>query len=360
MSLCPYCKTSLQLYVALSRAINFQRVRVLALDYEDKQRSTRSESVEGSVRTLNVVDRGLLEAASLRPSTGVSAVAPAMACSSSSCLGSPIAKIASTSSAAHVVPRSTATAAPSTTGTPVAEVPSSFCDLGFNSICDSGGMALTSNFDSGFSVDIQHGDLSIPWSPIAQLRGSCPSDIDDTSPLLASSHVSHVTTRRSNMPRISTLWGSRYFERQTDAQCGKHALNNLVGGPQFLETDLLTACLKVIAETDESREDHACAAGWYSHSVLARALQDTVPPRWRLRLSPMLECDLSNFCSNPLIYGALMNQSNVHWISIVKHAGFLWEVDSQATPRRLRDEDLLRLLRQHPSTYPLLDNECDC
>ena len=155
------------------------------------------------------------------------------------------------------------------------------------------------------------------------------------------------------------LWGSRYFERQTDAQCGKHALNNLIGGPQFLEADLQTACSEVVAETGESREDHACIAGWYSHSVLGRALQDTVPPRWRLRLSPLLECELSDFYTNPLICGALVNQSNIHWICVVKHANFIWEVDSKSAPRRLRKKDLMFLVRSHPCTYPLLDNDCD-
>ena len=49
-----------QLYVAMSRGISFSRVKVVALDYEDKQRGARSDSEIGSVKTLNIVDKALL------------------------------------------------------------------------------------------------------------------------------------------------------------------------------------------------------------------------------------------------------------------------------------------------------------
>ena len=48
-----------QLYVALSRATSFACVRVLALDRDDTQRGTRSSSEDGSIKTLNIVDRNL-------------------------------------------------------------------------------------------------------------------------------------------------------------------------------------------------------------------------------------------------------------------------------------------------------------
>lgn len=44
------------------------------------------------------------------------------------------------------------------------------------------------------------------------------------------------------------LWGDRYFEKQQGARCGQHALNNLVGGPQFNASDLAEGCKQVVAE----------------------------------------------------------------------------------------------------------------
>ena len=70
----------------------------------------------------------------------------------------------------------------------------------------------------------------------------------------------------------------RYFEQQSLARCGMHALNNLVGGPQFVPDDLERACAQVVAESGEPVTDHATSTGWFSHSVLGSVLQELIPP----------------------------------------------------------------------------------
>ena len=136
-----------------------------------------------------------------------------------------------------------------------------------------------------------------------------------------------------------------------------HAVNNLVGGPHLSPADLETACAQVVAETGESMADHATNTGWYSHSVLWRVLQETIPPRWRLRLSPMDTAEIFHFCEDNLIYQVLINQNGQHWTAVVKHAGILWHVDSCDVPRIILDNEFEELLCHHPETYPLLESE---
>ena len=106
---------------------------------------------------------------------------------------------------------------------------------------------------------------------------------------------------------------------------------------------------------------YACVCVWMCLRVCAAAcacvLQETVPPRWRLQLSPMDRADIFQFCNDALIYGALVNQHGQHWIAVVRHAGMLRHVDSCHSPRVLSDLDFATLLYTHPETYPLVDND---
>ena len=78
-------------------------------------------------------------------------------------------------------------------------------------------------------------------------------------------------------------------------RCGKHALNNALGGElQFTNEELEAACDTVNAESmypddngvlnPEERENHIAADGWYSEQVLAKALERT--HHYRLASSP--------------------------------------------------------------------------
>ena len=90
--------------------------------------------------------------------------------------------------------------------------------------------------------------------------------------------------------------------------------------------------------------------------MLAVALQNTVPPRWRLLLNPLEKANLFYFISDFGMLGALVNQNNAHWVAIVKHASMLWLVDSCADIVRLSTTALVRLIDEYPSTFPLVED----
>ena len=88
------------------------------------------------------------------------------------------------------------------------------------------------------------------------------------------------------------LWGSRYFEEQAPGgKFGQHALNNLIGGPQFDDAFMEEAFRLVMEELPhEPAALHRRGAGWYSHSVLAKALDVTCPALYRLLFRPVASC----------------------------------------------------------------------
>ena len=104
--------------------------------------------------------------------------------------------------------------------------------------------------DTGEDVEFMHGDLPVPWSLLAHQRSLCCSDLPSgaVAPerIVSAPSNSQATRFRSFACRAS--WTDRYFEGQTLAHCGMHALNNLVGGPQFTPPDMATACVQVVAE----------------------------------------------------------------------------------------------------------------
>jgi hypothetical protein len=158
----------------------------------------------------------------------------------------------------------------------------------------------------------------------------------------------------------SHAWGDRYFEGQVRAECGQHALNNLLGGPQFLQVDLQRAARRVLAATDEREEEHIRPGGWYSHSVLATALRDQHPDAetdeaspWKLHFNRLGQADYRAVLDDELACGALVNQNNAHWIALVKHEGFLWHVDSQRTPTPMSEASFRETLRRYPDAFPV-------
>ncbi len=147
-------------------------------------------------------------------------------------------------------------------------------------------------------------------------------------------------------------WGQRYFERQRDAECGQHALNNVLGAPQFRREDMERAARAVLAIPGTGREEeHIRARGWYSHSVLVNVLRNTAPAQWKLLFNRLGEADYHAFLADELLLGALVNQGDAHWIALVKHDGLLWEVDSQLSPKPMDEEAFRVCLRSYPSTH---------
>ena len=158
--------------------------------------------------------------------------------------------------------------------------------------------------------------------------------------------------------------GLRYtlhFETQNAKRCGRHALNNALGGEVLLQnSDLTEACDVVIAESfipddngclsdPQSRADHELANGWYSEAVLAMALRRTM--QYRLLLQPLSQNP--HILADPAIAGAIVNKDNEHWVALKRVDGHIWLLDSCHTPVVLTDDAYLAFIRAHKHSYPV-------
>jgi hypothetical protein len=154
----------------------------------------------------------------------------------------------------------------------------------------------------------------------------------------------------------AAAWGDRYFERQEQAMCGRHAVNNVLGGPQFVDGVLERACTEVVAQTGEEDSAHQHAGGWCSRSVLAAAMDLTAVLHRRMLDTPVFSGSYHLLLNTSGIFGAVVNQGNVHWSAVAKHASKLWHVDSQRLPISLTETSFTQLLHQHPMTFLVVAN----
>ena len=146
-------------------------------------------------------------------------------------------------------------------------------------------------------------------------------------------------------------WGHRYFEPQKDAECGQHVLNNVLGGRHYRREDLQGAAKAVVATTREDEDEHIGADGWYSHSVLATVLQRDSAKRGKMLFNRLGEGGYQALMHDDLVYGAVVNQNQAHWIALVKHNGLLWHVDSRRSPRPMDETAFRNELRKYPDTF---------
>jgi hypothetical protein len=132
-----------------------------------------------------------------------------------------------------------------------------------------------------------------------------------------------------------------YFEKQREALCGLHALNNCLGC-DFASTADLEAALQELLRTlrqegvPEVRAQHTAIGGWYSIEVLAQAVTQTSMAK-RDRVDYVLS--LEPLCVNPSSIrssvGAIVNVDNRHWVALRWVQGSVWLLDSMDEPRQL-------------------------
>ena len=157
-----------------------------------------------------------------------------------------------------------------------------------------------------------------------------------------------------------------YFEPQKKAECGRHALNHLYGGPQFQVDDMSTACglvleeLRLFAGLDEDREEHAKDNGWYSHSVLAKAF-DLIRADEKHKLLPTnARPDQWSRFQDPRFKGCLVNQDNVHWIALRAHGNRVYLLDStKRAPQSISEHDFVQIIHRYPSTFWVVQHHID-
>ena len=130
--------------------------------------------------------------------------------------------------------------------------------------------------------------------------------------------------KRARLEFARRLWDGRYFERQTRALCGQHALNNLVGGPTYQHENLHAIAREIAVEIGDPQGvagHSAGATGWFSHGVLGRALDSTSPAVYRLLAEYLGEPESAWFelLGNQAVYGALVHlERTAHWACLVK------------------------------------------
>ena len=151
------------------------------------------------------------------------------------------------------------------------------------------------------------------------------------------------------------------FEKQAAMRCGRHALNNALGGEvTFQNSDLTAACDVVIAESwipddngqlsdPQDRADHELANGWYSEAVLAMTLRRTM--QYQLLLLPLR--DNPNILEDPTVAGAIVNLHNAHWVALKRVDGNIWLLDSCRRPVQLPYEEYLAFVRSNKYSYPV-------
>lgn len=154
--------------------------------------------------------------------------------------------------------------------------------------------------------------------------------------------------------RSEAAWGDRYFESQAaGGKCGQHAVNNILGNPVITDLFLEAPGQEVLASLGprEPPRLHRHGDGWYSHSVLAQVLENTVPPMWRLALGPAGPEQWDAVVADPAICGVLCNIRNVHWTCIAKESGNVFYVDSLHLPVLIGRSEFVRILASHPMSF---------
>ncbi len=178
----------------------------------------------------------------------------------------------------------------------------------------------------------------------------------------ATPHSQPATEQKqeSRLERESrSAWGSRFFEPQQEARCGQHALNNLLGFPYYDADSLEQACQTIIAETNEHPAFHRRPTGWYSHAVLARALDYTVPPVWRMLDRPASHVDWAAVSSEQSVAGMLCNTNNIHWTCISRHNDKVFYIDSRYSPVLIGETEFRRILDLHPFCFLVVRHDSD-
>ena len=133
----------------------------------------------------------------------------------------------------------------------------------------------------------------------------------------------------------------------------------MLGGPQYVLDDFTAATAEVMAETDEPKDWHMNAQGWFSHGVLAAVLQNTAPPQWRLTSRRATVGDWDALTSEDSISGALINVRGQHWVSVCKHEGHAFYCDSMYAPHLIDAEDWATILLRHPDASLVIAHDSD-
>ena len=161
-------------------------------------------------------------------------------------------------------------------------------------------------------------------------------------------------------PQIQQQRFHGFFQRQVQARCGMHALNNALGFDFLNEADLNDACDVYLNEAafegnPERRASHIAPGGWYSEAVLATVL--------RIKQN-LFKLDLDNPVRstnesarrlfNPHVAGIVINHPLAHWVAIREESDAIWLLDSLYTPRQLTFKEYQAYLTRYPNSFAVM------
>ena len=154
----------------------------------------------------------------------------------------------------------------------------------------------------------------------------------------------------------------RYFERQHQAECGLHALNNAGGGPLFASEHMESACAAFLQEhafegLPERESDHIRPGGWYSAEVLAYVCRWWVAQNdmgnwahFTLEVNDPVQPTPASVArmKNRDSLGLVVNKDNQHWVAFrYENDGSLWLLDSQGDPEVVNETYLIKFLQRY-------------
>ena len=152
-----------------------------------------------------------------------------------------------------------------------------------------------------------------------------------------------------------------FFERQVDARCGLHALNNALGGMYLNIADMQNALEDYLVSSqreglNEQRSAHFKPSGWYSSEVMCHAL-NTASMHKKGRIEHVLE--LKALYLHPhlihICIGAIVNIDNKHWCALRSIGGQIWRLDSlNKHPEKLTQNEYIAFVNKRRAAYPIM------
>ena len=148
-----------------------------------------------------------------------------------------------------------------------------------------------------------------------------------------------------------------YFEKQREARCGLHALNNALGRPFATEADLEAAVGEVLRDlrqdgVPEVRAQHIRPGGWYSIEALCMAIpQVSMATAGRVEYTLSLEPLCVHAAALRTAVGAVANVEGRHWVALRWVDDAVWLLDSMDQPRELSWSAYLHFVRRHRDSF---------
>ena len=151
-----------------------------------------------------------------------------------------------------------------------------------------------------------------------------------------------------------------FFEKQQQARCGQHALNNALGNHYFDTADMEQAARTFLWENLEIGDDlerHISPEGDYSIEVMMMALRTTALKKFGRLCWHMRDRRATSASDLEDCVGAVQNHHNRHWVALKRIGESFWYLDSQSQAQQatsISREELEAALRAHP-TYAIHD-----